>query len=341
VALIHECGHLLLAVVAGLRLLQAKVGPLLLARSASGFRLRLAWPFTNPFGYVWAVPVSERGMRWRLALVVCAGPLASLIMSFVCLGLAPLFNHPSRIWGGSPQATHRWINALLRPQNVGTGCLNIAGLFGLWTGCANLIPFTRKGFPTDGQRLRELLSGGTRAERELLVAALWGSMVTGTRPRDWEPTIIERMLAYREGSTEDALANLYGYYYALDSDQLERADQYLTLALAQADALPVASQASFFVEGAYFEAFHHGNSERASTWLERSKHGPLEEQTRCRAEAAVLWAQGRYAEAASQAEAGLRAIPFSSDLGGRIAEKELLEQLLNSCLKAISEGRKP
>jgi hypothetical protein len=129
---------------------------------------------------------------------------------------------------------------------------------------------------------------------------------------------------------------LYGYFYARDTGQIEQAGEYLMLALAHPEALPIAT---LCLEGAYFEALYRGNVARASAWLERSRQGTAEKQTRCRAEAAVLWAQGLHAEAATQAEAGLKAIPFSNDLGGRNAEKEWLQDLLNLCLKGMSEGK--
>ncbi len=63
-------------------------------------------------------------------------------------------------------------------------------------------------------------------------AILAGSMVKGTRPRRWDPALIEPLLAQRKGLPEDSLWNLYGYYYAMDCGQIDRADQYLGLAFA-------------------------------------------------------------------------------------------------------------
>ncbi|HEV8061110.1 MAG TPA: hypothetical protein VGP68_14620 [Gemmataceae bacterium] len=172
-------------------------------------------------------------------------------------------------------------------------------------------------------------------------AILAGCMVKGTRPREWDPTLIERLLALRKGLPEDSLWNLYCYYYAMDCGQIDRADQYLGLALSQREGYPIESRAALFLEGAYFDARFRSDLLAASFWHAKSKEGHAEEQAHCRAEAAIFWAMGKLGEAVARAEAGLRAIPRSRDLGGRIAEQEWLEELFQLCRKGIAARSEP
>jgi hypothetical protein len=82
------------------------------------------------------------------------------------------------------------------------------------------------------------------------------------------------------------------------------------------------------LEAAFFEARHRRNVVAARAWLERARAGHAERYTRLRAEAAILWAEGRYAEAAAKAEAGLAAIPRSAAGGSAVLESEWLNSIL-------------
>ena len=162
-------------------------------------------------------------------------------------------------------------------------------------------------------------------------------MSKGIRPRNWETIQVKRLQDSLTGDSTDAQANLYCYYHYLDCGQIEQAGQYLERALTNYTGYPAVSRNSLFLEGAYFQARYRSNVAAAFGCLAESKEGNAEEQTHCRAEAALLWARGRFAEAANRAEAGLKAIPNSRDLGGRLAEKEWLEELLQACQKSIGE----
>src|SRR5439155_9123747 len=67
-----------------------------------------------------------------------------------------------------------------------------------------------------------------------------------------------------------------------------------------------------------------------AAWLIKSAGGQVEKQTRLRAEAAVLLAEGRYEEAAAAASQGLAAAPESADPCGAIAETEWLQSILTA-----------
>jgi hypothetical protein len=333
---VHELGHVVAALAGGLRIIQVGIGRVTLVRAGRSFRLQNR-SGVRALGHVVAVPLTERGMRWRMGLFITGGPLASLLVGFLCLRLAACYNEsPSNHFPYSKTAPGK---AFFAPRSLATGCLNVAGLLGLLMACISLVPTRSAGIGSDAYRLFALLASRPGAKRDILLAILYGTMLNGTRPRDWEPIIVERLLAAREGTQEDASSNLYAYYHALDSGRVEEGGQFLDLALAQRDGFPVASREALFLEGAYFEARHRRNVAAARAWLKQSKPGVSEAQTWHRAEAAVLWADGHHADAAALAETGLQAIPHSRDLGGRLAEKEWLEDLVDACQKGMAQNR--
>lgn len=336
--IVHEVGHLSMALLVQLRVYRMKLGPLILDFSQKPVRVQWHWPPNQPLGYVVAVPMNDRAIGPRMLAFVCGGPLASLLTGVGLLLLASHFDHPAQV----PEYSSSWdeitANSVFSPKKPFTIYLNLAGLAGLALACATLTPMRTTGFSTDGAHLWNLLKRSKRTEGNVLLAALSGNMQRGARPRDWDQDTVARLLACRDGSQEDSVGNLYGYYWALDSRRIDLAKEYLELALAQHHGYPTNSRSALFLEGAYFEARHNFNVAAAFGWLADANHEQrVEEQTHCRAEAALLWARGQHAEGAGRAEAGLKAIPLSADLGGRQAEQEWLEDLLNLCLKETPE----
>jgi hypothetical protein len=201
---------------------------------------------------------------------------------------------------------------------------------------AAALPFRSRGPRSDGAQLLDLLRGRPRAERRLVAVALVTAWQDGVRPRAWEAELVERLLALREGTEDDVGANICGYYYALDSGQSERAGRLLDWAVSQLQGYQADFRPALQLEAAFFEARHRRNVVAARAWLERARAGHAERYTRLRAEAAILWAEGRYAEAAAKAEAGLAAIPRSAAGGSAVLESEWLNSIL-----AESRGVQP
>lgn len=334
---IHELGHTLMALLVRLHIQCIKFGPVLLTFSGGKLQVQMSWSLKEPAGYVMAVPPTAHAYRARMALFICGGPVANLIagVTFLYLG----------------QVLFQQADSALRPSAVGltflppkfiAGFIYVAGVFGIGFAFLNLIPFRiTAGFESDGARLLGLIMKRPSYEGIRLLSILGRSMVCGTRPRDWEGALIQKLLACRKGSPQEAGWNLYCYYYFLDKGEVKQAGACLVTALAQYQGYPSISRSALFLEGAYFEARHNSNIAAAFGWLEEANQEKrVEEQTHCRAEAALLWARGRFAEAASRAEDGLKAIPFSADLGGRQAEKDWLEELLSLCQASIAKDQK-
>src|SRR5262249_859111 len=149
------------------------------------------------------------------------GPLASLFVGGACLGLAYQLNEAT--FPGLPERPLPFWNRVLLPRTHSCTWLHVAALLSLLQGVASFIPGDYRHIASDGAQLLELLRDGRRAESSWLLRALAESLLDGARPRDWNPGLVERLLAIRAGSSADVAANLYGYYYALDVGQLDQA----------------------------------------------------------------------------------------------------------------------
>jgi hypothetical protein len=220
---------------------------------------------------------------------------------------------------------------MLIPVTHVAAWLSVAWLINMLLFLASLIPSRRKGLSSDASLLLDLLWNRPLKDIRWLLTILLGALLDGIRPRDWNATYVDAMLAARTGTPKDMEANRYGYYYARDTGQIDLAGQLIDLAVGQREANPVALHPAILLEAAYFEGRYRHNAAVAREWLQQAQGGQVEQQTRLRAEAAVLWAEGRFADAATKAKEGLAVLPQSADPGGAIAEGDWLRDILMNC----------
>jgi hypothetical protein len=334
----HELGHLLAGLVGRMRIYHVVLGPLKFVRDGGRFRLRLNWRSTAP-GYVIAMPTETQDLRRRMFLYIGAGPLANLLVGALLLWVGLHGNELSlvpRRFGEMTPTLLPWM-----PQSQPIAWFYFAAVMNLMLFVTSLIPGTFGGVTTDGGQLANLLRGSQAANRQLLILTLSGISNSGVRPRDWDGALIERILTPSDGSAYDVMANLYGYYHALDCGRIEEAGQRLDEAVAIRKLYLAEGHSSILLEAAYFIAFHRHDAEEARIALELAKGGIVEQQTRLRAEAAVLLAEGHCEEAAAKAEAGLKLVSRSIDRGGAIAEEEWLIAIRAECLERMGEAEAP
>jgi hypothetical protein len=316
--IIHEIGHLSAALLMGLYVQKVAIIPLKAVRSGGGFHLQI---FVSPKkdGFVTAYPLDARQVRQRMMAFIAGGPVANLMASLMCLALAWLVDRTA---------------VPLVPRDHLCYWLDFIGLMNLIDFIINVIPVQSGKSSSDGSKLIAFARNDSWIERQCLLEALQSSMLGGTRPSAWNAAQVERMLALRGGSPGDFGANLFGYYYALDTGQIESAGAYLDLAEAQCATLDPKLFDAAYLEKAYYEAFYRSNI-GARAWLTRVRSVDNEKHTCWRAEAAVLLVEGCHAEAVAKAEAALGEAPNSTDKGGSLAEAEWLRILLAECLKRI------
>jgi hypothetical protein len=334
--IVHEFSHCLAAKAVGFQIMSFFIGPIGLQHSKSGFPGFCKSPLTWTGGGVDIVSPDCKNLRRRYALVLLAGPLMSGVACAACLGLASW-------WNGQPAFhPHAWFAAFLfRVFNTTTltgACLTLSGIIGWFHSVGQFLPYQRKSSDarrSDGTQLLNLWVNGPRAECNLILNNLHWALCCGVRPRDWDVEMFKHALECRDNTTEDALINLYAYFWSVDIGQVDRAAEFLDLAFRQRDGNLAQIEHAILAEAAFYAGRYNRNPE-ARKWLQRIPSTGVEKQTLLRAEAAVLWAEGKSAEAAEIAKAALAAVPFSVDPGGAKSEHDWLLNLLAQIDLALS-----
>jgi hypothetical protein len=174
-----------------------------------------------------------------------------------------------------------------------------------------VFPATGGGFKTNGLRFLELNRGDARSAQENAVMTLTTAALRGVRPADYDPRLVEQAIALGDRSLFDLYGHLTAAPHFIDTASRAGPNNSSTMSwLARIDsrhsrATPCA-------------ATTRGCSPPtppmppARAWLDTA--GPLDfdPATRLRAEAAVLLAEGKNAEAAAKAREGLHAVEHKS-----------------------------
>ncbi len=311
--LIHELGHTVGGRLGGFRFIMLTVGPFKVVRENE--RIHFRWNTSlNMFGgLALMLPSDETDLKRRMLRYIAGGPLASVLVGTAAL-LASL--------------------AVFSPDGaIGTNRLFMlafaAGSLNLAIGLIALVPAKSAGFATDGAQLLDLLRGGNRTRRRLMTLTLVATSMNGTRPRALDDALIDRLISAdpHASDTLQVVAHHYAYLRALDRNAADEAGAHLDAMLAMRDAYPTALQASLFTEAAYYRATHRHDAAAAREMFDRSAKGFTETHTRARAEAAVLLAEDRHAEALDAANRGLAALKSAMDPGCAAAERDWLQSL--------------
>jgi hypothetical protein len=216
---LHEAGHLLAGLASGSRLEFLVIGPLALRRGRGG-RLQAGWNRDPALagGAAAALPVHPGGLRLRFAITCAGGPVASLLLALVAH--AVLVQAPGV--HGFPRAELAWIR-----------------LLSVLLGLVNCIPMSNGPFVTDGERMRRILDRGPRGDRELSLLRISQLQAAGVRPGDWDPAILARGLAVRDGSMFECQMNLWAHAHAVEHGRRQDAAALLERARATSGRAPL------------------------------------------------------------------------------------------------------
>jgi hypothetical protein len=330
--LVHETGHLFAALCFGFNVSQVRIWPLLFARENNKWRLRFVWSRRIPAGYVQA-NLFERGLRrFPMAIFVCCGPLANLLVALACLFFAIEFNGKLAATDVQRDYLVEWIADWFSPDNELSRWLNLVAFQFLIFGFGSFVPYQKKRSLTDGAVLLGVIDG-RGLNRDLILQRLATQLVAGTRPRDLNAPLVEQMLALRLGDDSDVLANLYGYYHAIDLGAIDRAGKLISLAIDQQAGYPPERRSWLYLEAAFYYAWIRKKPVIARSWLNQAMPGQAEAQAWCRAESAILDAERKFEVAVKRAEEGLAAAAKSADPGGVKLEIDLLKMILDESRK--------
>src|SRR5262249_22213251 len=151
------------------------------------------------------------------------------------------------------------------------------------------------------------------------------------RPKLWNVELMNRLKEKTDDPPARAAALLCGYYHALDVGLPDRAGALLDEAMQYRAAFLNYPYPGFDLEAVYFEGFHRSRAESARTHWGRVKDQKSKPQTKLRAEAALMYSEGKYDEAARMARSALEAVAHSKDAGGALAETDWINELLAAC----------
>lgn len=293
----HELGHLVGGWLSGGRFLLYVVGPLLWKRTPAGVRFAWNTNLNIAGGLAACLPLDPaRTTPRRTAVMIAGGPVFSVLLVVLALwlsaGLAAIATTPPLIF-----AQH--------------AAMMVAGM-SLLIFVVTVIPGSGGGFKSDGRRFYELIRGDARSEQENAVMTLTTASLGGVRPADYDPRLVERAISLRDGSLFDLYAHLTASHHFLDLGRPGRAQALLDHVLAREDQLAPFARDTLRCDYAWLLARHTPDAAVARAWLDSAGPLDIDPATRLRAEAAVLLAEGRPAEAAAKAREGLHAVEHRS-----------------------------
>jgi tetratricopeptide (TPR) repeat protein len=302
---IHELGHLLAGISFGYTFKVYIVGPLRIERGPSD-TIRLGWnrvPWLYG-GMAAVLPDRTSGLRWRMAVVAAAGPLANIALAVVASVLLA-----SRPAAGPWRTELQWIRLLSAVLSL------------------NLIPLRNGPFVTDGLRVWRLLAPSAGRDLEMAVLSATAQTEAGVRPRDWDTVWIERGLAIQNDASYQLDAHLAAAAIAFDRGDYDSAGKRYAAAVAIASRLPAYLAGGAFVEAAWFEARRGAGAAQARELLARTPTWVLmlTDADRLRAEAAIAYSEGDRERAKALAERAL-AISSPQSAGPRAWLRDLIAE---------------
>lgn len=323
----HEGGHVVGGWCGGGRLLLWIVGPFKVQRTPTGLRAGWNKSVNLSGGLAACVPADPRLVTpRRTAVMILGGPLFSLILTvamlWVAAGLAAL---PGEIG-----------LALTMAQHFAVITAGLSALIFLVT----VAPATVGGFKTDGRRAWDLLRADERSDQEAALLILTTAGLSGQRPADYDPELVRRAGALRDGSLFDLYASLTLFGYAADRGDWSAAQAHLDCLLAGEHQLVPYVRASVRCDYAWLVATRTGDAACARAWLDSAGEVAFDPATRHRAEAAVLLAEGRGEAAAAAARAGLVALEQHSlsSVVNPFAREQLTSLLAEAGVQGAASG---
>ncbi len=313
---VHELGHALAGRLVGFKTLYIWVGPLHIEPHKRGVRVKYNWAGVKPSGaaHLHTENPDDPHFRRRYALILLAGPLASLVLAVTAFGA----HRALGLAAFEPYELYAWelYTALL---------LTTIGTFAAWQALGNLAPLKVGNFLFDGLQLLNLRDPAF-VERLQQSYRYQGLYFGSVRPRDWDLRVLAPYDQFDpERNPAEAFPGLIsGYFYALDSGDVQAAKDALDKALTAAQAISPVFNPTLHFEAAYFYAFHLGDQETAQVHFGRGAELNGDEREQVKAQVALLLAEGRYHEAVERADWALAYQRGEPDSGARRTEIEWL-----------------
>jgi Zn-dependent protease len=280
-AVLHECGHALIAWGFHMKLLGFNAGPMQWQKRDGRWKFKFVPAgFINLGGAVRVVPTDAKQPRVHDLWMIAAGPLSNIFFGSVALYLL--------LYANWPYYEQTW-----RLVAYTASFCYIAGI-------TNLLPFmTEDGSYSDGARILQILTHSPLEEYHRTMNSLASMLVTERRYRNLDIDAIQRAANQYPQERRGLFLQLCASNYYLDSGRISDA----RAALGSAEAiyndnsidLPGPLHTPFVIGHAYL----NHNVAAARIWWERMEAKKFERNNvdYWLAQAALYWIEGRMKEA--------------------------------------------
>jgi hypothetical protein len=335
-ALIHELGHLAAAFLMGMRPLELCVAWVRVQFDSPRWNVIVAPKPPKLCGFVRAQYPRNRAVRLRWLMFLLGGSVANFTAAAGLLLLASLINsqypaQPPKIVVDLVAAFgYRGDDFYFSPRALPVAIFDFLATFGVMMGAINLIPLSGSDGAGVGAILKVIDPTQLFELSDILVACY------GKRPREWGKEQVRKIEELMKVQEEDISCESLLYFHHLDCGRVAEAKQYLAVAVERMGHRKLF--VAFWYESAYLHAYHLQDVAAAKAFLvkARSRVGH-EPQTPLRADAAILFAEGKYIEARDKAWQAIEAMKGCLDVGGAIAEREWLATLAIEAEKRRAE----
>jgi len=228
---VHELGHLLAGMAAGMSPVLMIIGPLSLSWRKGRHLPRL---FSNdPIlgGFVYCVPRTDRPVRPQMIKMLAGGPAASLLLTAVTAAVGLLAN---------------------------SEIANTAGAIGMVSAVLFLttaIPFKLRGMPNDGDRIRNWLEDGPTVRSMTASQCLFSIAHEGLSPAEWPRDWIDATLDEDALPSERSSGLHLAVWAALDAEDMDVAESLISELETEIAETPEIVAASIAYEVAAFRLF--------------------------------------------------------------------------------------
>jgi hypothetical protein len=316
----RSIGHALMSSLGGGQLLRLTSGPFLLQRVEGKLKpgLNVRWARYPGTAITAPQPGTDlrRWIRWRetgsfIGMLVYV--LIVLLVSNWLRGQAFIADYPERA---------RMV------ETIAFGLSVLVITLGVWQLINRHIP-----------RIWRMTRGMQSAEREASIIAMTSLILVGQRPREWPEEWPQKAIWDEDRSVEGLYGYRFAYLYALDSGDLEAAEQYFEYLDDNADRLPNRMKEQIVeMERPFVEAWIRGDAETARELMDNLGNRIVDRYKIRRVQAAVALAEGETQVAREYATEGLNAAADKMHDGEVRAEAAVLEEILQRTGGDIGES---
>jgi hypothetical protein len=271
--LVHELGHVVAGLSAGLELRALMVGAFLLTKEAQGWKMRFTPRRLLAGGMASLVPKSADRLADRYIRLVVGGPGASVLLFVFTLILLRLF--------------------------PGSSAVHVLLVMNLLIVVSSVIPYTFRSHSSDAKVILLLMQRGPAAERLAAMLYILALDTQQVEPRDWPRELLNKVSVPTKDQALLISAISIRHCIAVDSADAGQIAQTIESALAvRHDRADV--RRLNYVSASWFQSTFRNNVPLAEAWLEdarRVKGAVAQKDWDSKALASIALANGDHARA--------------------------------------------